>query len=165
MDFSGDVVSLKELTNRSLNTRRNAPYGIQGTAYLNAVFKDGTKYTVATFDFNSGPYGNGPTPNNTYEAYGFTWTNEPGMLNHGHTGWKVLLPNYLGRSGLRGHPDTNSPGTKGCIGFVGTYDELNTLGNFFEGYFTRNHKMTFNFFINGNPNYGNEGRTNSSLAQ
>ena len=56
------------------------------------------------------------------------------MLNNGYTGWKVLLPNYNGRSGLRVHPDTNSPGTKGCIGIVGCYEELKSLSNFFNKY-------------------------------
>ena len=32
---------------------------IQGKADLNAVFPDGTTRTAATFEFNSGPYGNG----------------------------------------------------------------------------------------------------------
>ena len=68
--FSGKVVTAKQLTGKNLNTSRNAPYGIQGKAYLNAVFSDGTIHTAATFEFNSGPYGNGPTPNNSYEALG-----------------------------------------------------------------------------------------------
>lgn len=167
MDFSGKVVTAKQLTGRNLNTSRNAPYGIQGKAYLNAVFSDGTIHTAATFEFNSGPYANGPTPNNSYEALGAVPTNESGMLNNGRTGWKVLLPNYNGRSGLRVHPDTNSPGTKGCIGIVGCYEELKNLGNFFNNYIgpSGRHRMIFNFNIKGNPNYGNEGRHNSRLAQ
>jgi len=167
MDFSGKVVTAKQLTGRKLNTSRNAPYGIQGKADLNAVFSDGTTRTAATFEFNSGPYGNGPTPNNSYEAFGAVPTNESGMLNNGHTGWKVLLPNYNGRSGLRVHPDTNSPGTKGCIGIVGCYEELKNLGNFFNKYIgpSGKNRMIFNFNIKGNPNYGNEGKANSRLAQ
>ena len=167
MDFSGKVVTAKQLTGRNLNTSRNAPYGIQGKAYLNAVFSDGTIHTAATFEFNSGPYANGPTPNNSYEALGAVPTNESGMLNNGRTGWKVLLPNYNGRSGLRVHPDTNSSGTKGCIGIVGCYEELKNLGNFFNNYIgpSGRHRMIFNFNIKGNPNYGNEGRHNSRLAQ
>ncbi len=167
MDFSGKVVTAKQLTGRKLNTSRNAPYGIQGKADLNAVFSDGTTRTAATFEFNSGPYGNGPTPNNSYEAFGAVPTNESGMLNNGHTGWKVLLPNYNGRSGLRVHPDTNSPGTKGCIGIVGYYEELKNLGNFFNKYIgpSGKNRMIFNFNIKGNPNYGNEGKANSRLAQ
>ena len=82
MDFSGKVVTAKQLTGRNLNTSRNAPYGIQGKAYLNAVFSDGTIHTAATFEFNSGPYANGPTPNNSYEALGAVPTNESGMLNN-----------------------------------------------------------------------------------
>ena len=167
MDFSGKVVTAKQLTGRKLNTSRNAPYGIQGKADLNAVFSDGTTRTAATFEFNSGPYGNGPTPNNSYEAFGAVPTNESGMLSNGHTGWKVLLPNYNGRSGLRVHPDTNSPGTKGCIGIVGCYEELKNLGNFFNKYIgpSGKNRMIFNFNIKGNPNYGNEGKANSRLAQ
>ena len=167
MDFSGEVVTAKQLTGRNLNTSRNAPYGIHGKAYLNAVFSDGTIHTAATFEFNSGPYGNGPTPNNSYEALGAVPTNESGMLNNGRTGWKVLLPNYNGRSGLRVHPDTNSPRTKGCIGIVGCYEDLKNLGNFFNNYIGLNgrHRIIFNFNIKGNPNYGNEGRANSRLAQ
>lgn len=49
MDFSGKVVTAKQLTGKNLNTSRNAPYGIQGKAYLNAVFSDGTIHTAATF--------------------------------------------------------------------------------------------------------------------
>ena len=167
MDFSGKVVTAKQLTGRNLNTSRNAAYGIQGKADLNAVFSDGTTRTAATFEFNSGPYGNGPTPNNSYEAFGAVPTNEAGMLNNGYTGWKVLLPNYNGRSGLRVHPDTNSPGTKGCIGIVGCYEELKNLGNFFNKYIgpSGKNRMIFNFNIKGNPNYGNEGKANSRLAQ
>jgi hypothetical protein len=94
-------------------------------------------------------------------------TNEAGMLNNGYTGWKVLLPNYNGRSGLRVHPDTNSPGTKGCIGIVGCYEELKSLSNFFNKYIgpSGKNRMIFNFNIKGNPNYGNEGKANSRLAQ
>lgn len=41
------------------------------------------------------------------------------------------------------------------------------LGNCFNNYIGLNgrHRMIFNFNIKGNPNYGNEGRANSRLAQ
>ena len=102
----------------------------------------------------------------TYKTFGFTYTDESGMLNNGSRGWKVLLPNFNGRTGLRAHPDTNSPGTKGCIGFVGNYQELKKTGDFFNDYIAiKGNRMIFDFNIKDNPNYGNEGRANAKLAQ
>lgn len=67
---------------------------------------------------------------------------------------------------LKAHPDTNSPGTKGCIGFVGNYQELKKLGDFFNDYIAiKGNRMIFDFNIKDNPNYGNEGRANAKLAQ
>ena len=166
MDFTGSVVTAKELTGKSLNPQRNAEFGIVGTAYLNAVFSDGGTYTTATYQFASGPYGNGPTPNHNYTAYNVVPTNESGMQIYGETGWKVYIENYNGRDGLRIHPDTNSPGTAGCIGIHGTAKELKSLGKFFQDYIkTKGKNMKINFNIPNNPNYGNNGKANSNIGQ
>ena len=125
MDFSGKVVTDNELTGKELDNNKHADFGIVGIAYLNAVFSDGGTYTIDEYDYTSGPYGNGPTPNKNYTAYKFTYTNEKGMLIYGKRGWKVYLEDYMGRTGLRGHPDTNSPGTAGCIGFRCSEEKLN----------------------------------------
>ena len=95
---------------------------IQEKADLNAVFPDGTtRRTAATFEFNSGPYGNGPTPNNSYEAFGAVPTNEAGMLNNGHTGWKVLCLVTMGDRGLEYIQKPIHLVQRGCIGIVGCY--------------------------------------------
>jgi hypothetical protein len=133
MDFSGTVVTDNALTGKELSNSKHADFGIMGTAKLNAVFSNGGTHTTATYDFTSGPYGNGPLPNKDYQAFQFARTNESGMQIYGEQGWKVYLEDFNGRTGLRGHPDTNSPGTMGCIGFKGTPEELKSLGNFFEG--------------------------------
>ena len=166
MDFTGNVITSKELTGRSLNPQKNAEYGIVGTAYLNAVFSDGGTYSTAKYKFASGPYGNGPTPNHDYTATNVVSTNENGMQIYGETGWKVYLENYKGRDGLRIHPDTNSPGTAGCIGIQGTADELKSLGKFFQNHIkTQGNSMKINFQIPNNPNYGNNGKANSNIGQ
>ena len=56
---------------------------------------------------------------------------------------------------------------RAAFGIVGCYEELKNLGNFFNNYIgpSGRHRMIFNFNIKGNPNYGNEGRHNSRLAQ
>lgn len=46
----------------------------------------------------------------------------------------VFLEDFNNRTGLRIHPDTNSPGTAGCIGIQGSVQELKKLGSFFETY-------------------------------
>lgn len=165
MDFDGNVVTDNQITGKELNNAKNADYGIQGHMYLNAVFSDGGIYNHLTTDFNSGPYGNGPTPNKNYTAYQFARTNEEGMQIFGEKGWKVYLENFNGRDGLRIHPDTNSPGTKGCIGVMATAPVLKALGNFFETYLKANNTMKVNFQIQGNPNYGNNGKANPNLRQ
>ena len=165
MDFSGKVVTDNELTGKELDNNKHADFGIRGIAYLNAVFSDGGTYTIDEYDYTSGPYGNGPTPNKNYTAYKFTYTNEKGMLIYGKRGWKVYLEDYMGRTGLRGHPDTNSPGTAGCIGFRCSEEKLNQLGDFFNNYIKDGKTMKFNFQIPNNPNYGNHGKANKSIGQ
>ena len=165
MDFSGKVVTDNELTGKELDNNKHADFGIVGIAYLNAVFSDGGTYTIDEYDYTSGPYGNGPTPNKNYTAYKFTYTNEKGMLIYGKRGWKVYLEDYMGRTGLRGHPDTNSPGTAGCIGFRCSEEKLNQLGDFFNNYIKDGKTMKFNFQIPNNPNYGNHGKANKSIGQ
>ena len=166
MDFDGRVVSSKDLTGRTINHQKNAEYGIIGTAYLNAVFSDGGKYATATYLFSSGPYGNGPTPNNNYTAFNFVQTNETGMRIYGEPGWKVYIEDYNGRDGLRIHPDTNSPGTAGCIGIQGTAEDLKSLGKFFQNYIkVKGMNMKINFQIPNNPNYGNNGKANAAIEQ
>ena len=166
MDFSGIVVTSKELTGRSLNPQKNAEFGIVGTAYLNAVFSDGGTYPTAKYKFTSGPYGNGPTPNHYYTATNVISTDEKGMQIYGETGWKVYIENYNGRDGLRIHPDTNTPGTAGCIGIQGTAKELISLGKFFQEYIkVKGNSMKINFQIPNNPNCGNNGKANSNIGQ
>lgn len=166
MDFSGKVVTSKELTGRSLNPRNNAEKGIVGTAHLNAVFSDGGTFTTAEYKFVSGPYGNDPAPNHNYTASNVVNTAESGMQIYGELGWKVYIEDFNGRDGLRIHPDTNSPGTAGCIGIQGTAEELKSLGKFFHNYIKKNGKnMKINFQIPNNPNYGNEDRYNSNIGQ
>ena len=134
MDFTGKVVKANIVANKNINLSKNAEYGIIGTANLNAVFSDGSTFTTNSYNFASGSYGNGPTPNNNYTADKFTYTTEKGMLIYEQTGWKVYLEDFNNRTGLRIHPDTNSPGTAGCIGIQGSVQELKKLGSFFETY-------------------------------
>ncbi len=166
LDFEGEVVTSQKLTGRRLNSQKNAAYGIEGTLYLNAIFSDGGTYTKDKYSFTSGPYGNGPAPNHNYTGYKFEFTNQRGMLIYGETGWKVYIEDCNGRTELRLHPDTNSPGTAGCIGIQGTAEQLKALGEFFLNYLM-NHKngIKINFQIPNNPNYGNNGKANSNIGQ
>lgn len=61
---TGKILVPEDITKKNISLKSNAEKGIKGEALLNAVFKDGDTYTVAKYNFNSGPYGNGPTPNN-----------------------------------------------------------------------------------------------------
>lgn len=140
--------------------------GIRGTAYLNAVFSDGGTYTTETYPFTSGPYGNGPTPNHNYTGSDFAYTSQAGMTIGGNRGWKVYMEDYNGRTGLRMHPDTNSPGTAGCIGIQGSTEALTKLGSFLYDYIkTQNKNIQINFIITDNPNYGNNGKANPYIGQ
>lgn len=140
--------------------------GIRGTVYLNAVFSDGGTYTTETYPFTSGPYGNGPTPNHNYTGSDFAYTSQARMTIGGNRGWKVYMEDYNGRTGLRMHPDTNSPGTAGCIGIQGSTEALTKLGSFLYDYIkTQNKNIQINFIITGNPNYGNNGKANPYIGQ
>ena len=66
---------------------------------------------------------------------------------------------------LEDTPDTNSPGTAGCIGFRCSEEKLNQLGDFFNNYIKDGKTMKFNFQIPNNPNYGNHGKANKSIGQ
>lgn len=165
MDFTGKVVKANIVANKNINLSKNAEYGIIGTASLNAIFSDGSAFTTNSYNFASGPYGNGPTPNNNYTADKFTYTTEKGMLIYEQTGWKVYLEDFNNRTGLRIHPDTNSPGTAGCIGIQGSAQELKKLGSFFETYIKKHGSMNINFQIPNNPNYGNNGKANPNINQ
>lgn len=82
------------------------------------------------------------------------------------SGWKVYMEDFNGRTGLRMHPDTNSPGTAGCIGIQGTPEALKALGNFLYDYIkAKNKNIQINFIIKDNPNYGNNGNANPNLGQ
>ncbi|WP_305039221.1 SpvB/TcaC N-terminal domain-containing protein [Flavobacterium sp. SM15] len=165
LDFSGDIVSDNDITGKELNNAKHADDGITGKMYLNAVFSDGGTFTTETYDFTSGPYGNGPTPNKNYTGSAFARTNEGGMQIYGEMGWKVYMEDYNGRDGLRIHPDTNGRGTKGCIGINGAAQQLKDLGNFLEKYIKDNKTIKVNFNIPGNPNYGNNGKANLNIRQ
>lgn len=164
-DFTGEVISSQELTGKQLGSN-HAAKGIRGTAYLNAVFSDGGTYTTETYPFTSGPYGNGPTPNHNYTGSDFAYTSQAGMTIGGNRGRKVYMEDYNGRTGLRMHPDTNSPGTAGCIGIQGSAEALTKLGSFLYDYIkTQNKNIQINFIITGNPNYGNNGKANPYIGQ
>ena len=164
-DFSGEVVSSKELTGKQLGNN-HAAIGIRGIAYLNAVFSNGGTYTVNEYAFTSGPYGNGPTPNHNYTGSDFSFTSQEGMKIGNSCGWKVYMEDFNGRTGLRMHPDTNAPGTAGCIGIQGTPEALKALGQFLYDYIKKQDKnIQINFIITGNPNYGNNGNANPNLGQ
>ena len=76
------------------------------------------------------------------------------------------LTSSTGRDGLRIHPDTNSPGTAGCIGIQGTAEDLKSLGKFFQNYIkVKGMNMKINFQIPNNPNYGNNGKANVAIEQ
>lgn len=167
LDFWGATISSEKMTGKQLNMDKNQSIGIKGVMYLNEVMDDGGTALHHMFDFTSGPYGNGPTPNNNYKANAFAWTREAGMLMHNSTlGWKLYLPDFNGRDGLRMHPDVNGIGTKGCIGIrVMNYNTLLDLGRFFERYIHRNGTIMVNFNISNNPNYGNEGKADATIKQ
>ena len=165
LDFSGSVVTDNQITGKELNNAKNADFGIEGKMSLNAVFSNGGTYTASTYDFTSGPYGNGPSPNKNYTAYKYADSNESGMQIYGSPGFKLYLEDFNGRDGLRIHPDTNSRGTMGCIGINGSANQLKSLGNFFKEYFKAFYTMNVNFQIPNNPNYGNNGKANPHLGQ
>jgi len=182
LDFTGSVITDNEMTGKELGTN-HADYAIQGTMSLNSVFDDGSTLAVETYNFNSGPYGNGPTPNHTYVVRWGTngqindggvmkdvWTPstlESGMkLHSGGAGWKLRLNPLLGRSGLLIHPDCNGAGTAGCIGINEDDVSLIRLGNFFDNYIrVQRRTLNVNFYIPDNPNYGNNGNANPNLGQ
>ena len=179
LDFDGNTISSQEMTGKNLGSH-NAEYGITGNMHLNSIFDDGSTLTKESYPFTSGPYGNGPIPNNNYSvSWGADGTSdgmdiwtantpETGMrLNSGANGWKLRLPNFNGRSGILIHPDCNSIGTAGCIGIRSTNDQsLIRLGNFFQNYIqTERRVLNINFQIPNNPNYGNNGNANPNTGQ
>ncbi|MDT8412564.1 MAG: hypothetical protein RQ875_08900 [Vicingaceae bacterium] len=177
LNFTGAVLPKNLITFPKKLSSNNADYGILGFMTLNTIFDDGSSIPVETYNITSGPYENGPTPNNQYIVrYGKTvgidgisrdnWvssTSEPGMkLNSGANGWKLRLPPFNGRGGLLIHPDCNDRGTAGCIGVRESDGALLKLGNFFDNYIrVQRRTLIVNFQINGNPNYGNQGNSTS----
>lgn len=157
MDFAGNIIDSKEMTGKNIGPPRNAPFGITGTMYLNSQFDNGSTLTVDTYNFTSGPYANGPTPNNTYTATVFipraSHPLDKGLFLKGLSyGWKLRLPPFNGRDGMLIHPDCNSIGTKGCIGIREDNATLIKLGNFLDNYInTQRRVMTVNFQIPNNP--------------
>jgi hypothetical protein len=170
MDFSGSIIKTKYMIG-SYNPKKQAEYGITGTMSLNSQFDNGSTLAVATYNFTSGPHGNGPTPNNNYVASVFipiaAHPDDTGLFLAGlNYGWKLRLPDFNGRDGMLVHPDCNTIGTKGCIGIRENNATLIKLGNFLDTYINVQHRrMSVNFQIPNNPNYGNEGRVNTKLRQ
>ncbi|WP_188315972.1 RHS repeat domain-containing protein [Chitinophaga agrisoli] len=167
LDFDGHVSSSENMVGEKINLERNQPNGIQGYMYLREVMEDGGLVRVNEYPFTSGPWGNGPTPNNSYVANQFSWTKEEGMrMFNSNLGWKLHLPDFNGRTGLRMHPDVNKIGTKGCIGIrVNNYDVLFNLGKFLDSYINRCGTINVYFNIPGNPDYGNEGKADPKVKQ
>jgi RHS repeat-associated protein len=171
LDFTGSTIGAKDMTGKNLNLKKNAASGITGTMYLNSIFDNGSTLTVNSYPFTSGPYANGPTPNNNYVASVFiaraAHPDDKGLFLAGKNyGWKLRLPDFNGRDGMLIHPDCNQIGTKGCIGIRTDNSTLIQLGNFFNNYINVQRKtLNVNFQIPGNPNYGNEGKLNNNLKQ
>jgi len=179
LDFTAVVLPKNLITFPKKISSNHADNGILGYMTLSTIFDDMTSLSVGTYNMSSGPYNNGPTPNNAYVvAWGEDgisdgkpiWnpsTNEAGMLlNSGNNGWKLRLPNFNGRSGLLIHPDCNSRGTAGCIGIRENDATLIKLGNFFDNYIrVQKRTLIINFQVLGNPNYGNEGNATNSSGQ
>ncbi|MCS3795067.1 Ig-like domain-containing protein [Niastella sp. OAS944] len=164
MRYTGDLVAARDMI--GIVKSDHTDYGVRGTLTINSVFDDGTSLPVQQFDATSGPWGNGPTPNGSYNANAFTpRLRQDGMYIYGAPGWKVWLSDNetLNRTALRIHPDTNSEGTAGCIGVREDAATLIRLGNYLENYFRTHRNFTLTVDVTNNPNYNNVG--NSSIGQ
>ena len=149
--YVGQVTDVKMTFTGSANGVN--PALAEGQVEVIQIGSNGKEYTRINIDAVAGPYGNGAPENGDYTVDTPRIRSESGYKSNGVGFSFNLNPKFnTSRDLLRIHPDGNKKGTLGCIGLIGTTEELNDFYKFLKLEINNNGAVNMNINIQNNPN-------------